>query len=217
MNLAWLWVSLWALGVVAFLVWFFRQWLGGFVLAVLGIVTFIASLLLQFVLMDVPGYAEVVAALEPVGRDITIVAAAVLVADLAIAIVYVIRHGRPDNWKGDVDATNRGAFFQGPGSPLMTKRSKIKTLYSAGRYVQMKRLVDGTATKGEWLVFIAVFIALTAFALMFVGVGLMMVGRLLFAAIFPLAAGSVLYRNVRIAMTQYREVKRQLASRQRGH
>jgi uncharacterized membrane protein len=209
-------VSLWALGVIAFLFWFFRQWKVGFLLWLLGIVAFVASVALQLVLVDVPGYADFVVALEPVGRDIAIVAAIVLVADMSVAIVYTIRHGKPDDWKRNVDAASRGAFFQGPGSPLLTKRSKIGTLYSAGKYVQVRSLVDGTATRGDWLVFVAVFVALTAFTLIFVGVALMLVGKLLFAAIFPLGAGYVLYLNVRTGLTLYREAKRDLASRQRA-
>jgi hypothetical protein len=77
----------------------------------------------------------------------------------------------------------------------------------------MKGLVDGTATKGDWLVFVAVFIALTGFALIFVGVSLMMVSRLLIFAILPLGAVHVLYLNIRIALTQYWKAKRELASR----
>ncbi len=209
-------VSLWALGVIAFLFWFFRRWKVGFLLWLLGIVAFVASVALQLVLVDVPGYADFVVTLEPVGRDIAIVAVIVLVADMAVAIVYTIRRGKPDDWKGDVDSAHRGAFFQGPGSPLLTKRSKISTLYRAGEYVQMRSLVDGTATRGDWLVFVAVFIALAAFTLLFVGIALMLVGKLLFAAILPLGAGQVLFLNVRHALTRYGEAKRDLASRRRA-
>jgi CHASE2 domain-containing sensor protein len=86
----------------------------------------------------------------------------------------------------------------------MMKHSKIKSLYSAGNYVRVKSLVDGTATRGERMLFIGIFVALTAFCFVFVGVSLMVVGHLLLAVILPVGAGHVLYKNVHIAVHQYR-------------
>jgi hypothetical protein len=44
----------------------------------------------------------------------------------------------------------------------------------------------------------------------------MLVGRLLFAAVLPIAAGHVLFGNVRIAVHQYKAAKETLAARHRG-
>jgi hypothetical protein len=210
--------ALFLLAIIAPLVWILRGlgWWRAPLLAVLAVGVFIASFFLQNALMDVPGYAEFVATLARIGRVILIVAVIVLLTDLAAMVVYTIRHGKRDDWKSNVDTANRGAFFQGPGSQLLMKRSKIRTLYNAGGYVQVKSLVDGTATTGERMIFIGIFTALTAFCFVFVGLSLMLVGRLLFAAVLPIAAGHVLFGNVRIAVHQYKAAKETLAARHRG-
>jgi hypothetical protein len=197
--------ALFLLAIFVPLAWILRGlgWWRASLLAVLAAAVVIGSFFLQYALSDVRGYADFVAALARVGRVILIVSIVTLVVDIAALTVYTIWHGKPDGWRGDVDDTRRGAFFQGPGAPLMTKHSKIKSLYSAGNYVQVKSLVDGTATKGERMLFIGIFVALTAFCFVFVGLSLMVVGHLLLAVILPVGASHLLYKNVHIAVRQY--------------
>lgn len=76
-----IWVLLWALGVVALLVFFFRGYIRWFFLWLVTLVVVIAGAFLGHALMERPGYRHFVEAATRMGWHILIVAVTVLVAD----------------------------------------------------------------------------------------------------------------------------------------
>jgi len=208
-----IWGLLWAVGVVAFLVFFFRGHLRWLLIWVLGLVAVIASAFLQEAFLKGRGYGDFVEAASQVGWDILIFAVTVLVAALAAMIVYTLRHGQPDHRQGKVITENQPLTSMSLGIPPPMGWSKRKILGSKTGYITMESLIDGTATFGERMMVCGILAAMVSFFLIFVGVGLMAMKQLLIFILFPIIPGIWLYRIVREDWQQYQNAKKRVAAR----
>jgi hypothetical protein len=212
-----IWGVLWAVGVIAFLVFFFRGHLLWLLIWALGLVAVIASALLQQALMDSDGYGSVigpvVATASRVGWVVLIFAAIVLVADIAAIAIYIVLRGQSDNLKGKVITENRPLSAMSLRIPSPMGWSKRKVLGSKSEFVSMESLVDGTATLGERMMVAGFFAAAIAFFSIFVGAGLMMMQNLWIFGLFPVIPGIWLYRILRETSQDYREAKKRVARR----
>lgn len=210
-----IWGLLWAAGVIAFIVFFFRGHWSWFFLWVFGLVAVIASAFLQDALMKYWAYGDFVEAASGIGRAILIFAVTILVADLAAMIVYTLRYGKSDPTKGKVITENRPLSSMSVGHPPLMGRSKRKILGSKSGYVTMESLVDGAATFAERMVALGILTAMVSFFLIFVGAGLMLMKNLLILVLFPVIPGLWLYNILREVWKDYQEAKKRVASR--GH
>src|SRR5437763_7149942 len=179
--MAWLIVTLWAAAVIAFTVNFFRNFGGlrGFVFALLGLAGFIASVVLQAVLMQYSGYTRVVESAARLGWGILIFAVVVLVTAMIAGIVYTLRHGQSDRRSGGVITENRPLSSVSLRNPFLTGRSRVKIRGSKAHAITTSSLVDGTATFAERMIVLDIVIIFVAFFLIFLGVGLIMMKNLL--------------------------------------
>jgi hypothetical protein len=210
-----IWVLLWAAGVIAVIVFLFRGHWSWFFLWVFGLVAVIASAFLQDPLLERPAFRDFVEAAPGIGRAISIIAAIVLVADLAAMIVYTLRYGKSDGTKGKVITENRPMTSMSLGIPPPMGWSKRKILGSKSGYVTMESLVDGTATFGERMMVFGILTAMVSFFLIFVGAGLMMMKDLVIFVLFPVIPGLWLYNIMRHVLEDYQQAKKRVAAR--GH
>jgi len=211
-----IWVWLWALGVIVFLVFFFRGRLRWFFLWVSGLVALMASVFLQEALMTYSGYGEFIEAASGIGWAVLIFAVSVLAADLAAMIIYTIRHGESDDQTGKVVTENRPLGSMSLGIPPLTGWSKRKILGSKSGFVAMESLVDGTAAFGERMMVLGIVTLFISFFLVWVGAGLMLMKNLVTLVLIPVLPGLFVYYNMRDAWNDYREAKRKVSSRRRG-
>ena len=212
------WVLLWATLLIAFLVFFFRRAPRMFLIWVLGLAAIIAAALLQYAFLDgSPGYVRLVEGAARLGRGIVIVAALVLVADLAFLAIYAIRNWRTDDMQGTVVTENRALNISLNGLPLAgAGRSKLKILYSKSGFVTMDSLLDGTATRGERWMALGIVTLYASFFLVFVGAGLIMMKQLAIFVLFPIIPGLFVYKSFFGPVWKaYRESRRRIASRRR--
>lgn len=204
-----IWVVLWALGVVAFLVVFFRRARGLFLFWVLVLVLFIASVVVQAALMESAGYGGFVATAAHIGRGILIVAVTVLVASVVAMAIFTIRRGTSDDLHGKVITENRPLNISlGTRRPM--GRSKRRMLGSKSAWISIESLLDGTATSAERIMVAGMITMYVSFFLVFVGVGLMLMQRLLFMVFVPVIPGLFLYRVARRARNEYRKARTKL-------
>ena len=215
-----IWGVLWAVGVVAFLVFFFRGHLLWLLFWVLGLVGVIASAFLEQALMEYEGYGDVVGHVvetaSRVGWIVVIVAGTVLVADIAVMTIYTIRQGQSDNLEGKVITENRPLSAMSLRIPPPMGWSKRKMLGSKSDFITMESLVDGTATFGERIMVVGIFTAFVSFFSIFVGAGLMLMEDLLIFVLFPVIPGIWLYRFIRETSQDYQEAKKRVAARRHG-
>lgn len=212
-----IWGMLWAVGVVAFLVFFFRGHLLWLLFWVLGLLAVIASAFLQQALMEYEGYGDVVGHVvetaSRVGWVVLIFAGTVLVADIAAMTIYTIRQGQSDHLEGKVITENRPLSAMSLRIPPPMGWSKRKMLGSKSEFITMDSLVDGTATFGERMMVVGIFTAFVSFFSIFVGAGLMLMKNLLILVLFPVIPGIWLYRFMRETLQHYQEAKRRVAAR----
>ena len=208
-----IWGILWALVVIAFLVFIFRRAGRLFLAWVLGLAAVIGVAFLQNALERSSSYGRFVDAASRVGRGILIVSVIVLVADLVAMTLYTIRHGKTDAKQGMVvrEGSMLGASPDGQARP---GASKLKILYSRSDSVSMESLLDGTATSGERLVALGIAVLFASFFLVFVGVGLILSRRLILGLLFPILPGFFVFdRFFRPAWRDYRKARERIASR----
>ncbi len=201
------WVVLWALGVVAFLVFFVRR--GGrlFAFWVLALAVLIAGAFLQQALSASRGYGRAVEVAAEVGWAILILAVTVLVADLAAMTIYTLRHGSPDRREGKV-VTVPQVLGASPSAWSPTGVSKVKMLRARHAGISMESLVQGTATRGERMMALGIITAFVAFFLVFVGTGLMLAKGFLVAILLPTVPGLWLYYNLQEMWRDYHAAKK---------
>jgi len=215
-----IWGALWAIGVVAFLLFFFRGHLRWLLFWALALIAVIASALLQQALMDDAGYgsvaANVVETASRIGWVVLVSAGTVLVADVAAMTIYIVRRGQSDSLKGKVITDNRPLSAMSLRIPPPMGWSKRKMLGGKSESVTMESLVDGTATFGERMMVAGFFTAGIAFFSIFVGGGLIMMQDLLIFVLFPVIPGIWLYRIVRETSHSCREAKKSVVARRRG-
>jgi hypothetical protein len=112
-----------------------------------------------------------------IGKWMLVCSAAVLLSTMLALAVYVLRMGV----SGDADVRPSVQPF-GPrsvsgqsGFSLYKGRSRLKVMFSRERNITMDSLVDGTATRGERAVVIAVQVAFVSFWFVFLGGALTLV------------------------------------------
>lgn len=215
--MVWLVVAFWALGVGAIFVLVFRNFGGRvFLFSVLGLVVFIAGVVLQAVLMEYSGYGDFVETASRIGYRILIFAVTALAADIVAMTIYTLRHGQSDNQQGKVIAENRPLSAMSLGYPPLMGRSKRKILGSKSHSVTMESLVDGTATFAERMMVRGIVILFIAFFFIWLGLGLILMKNLLILVLIPVLPGLWVYYNLRDDWEQYRRAKKQFAARGRG-
>jgi len=210
-----LWVVLWAVAVVAFVVFFFWGHMRWFLLWVLGLVGVIASAFLQQALMDHGGYRHFVEAASRIGWGILFLAVTVLVADIAAMIIYTIRHGQSGNVKDKVITEDRPLSSVSLRYPPLKGWSKRKMLGSKSGFITDDSLVDGTATFGELMMVLGIVTLFISFFLIWVGAGLILMKDLLILVLIPVLPGLFVYYNMRDAWKDYQEAKMRVAARHR--
>jgi hypothetical protein len=209
-----IWVILWAVGVIAFLVYFFRGHLRWFLLYVLGIVAFIASFVLQVgVLEKYPGYLGLVTAAARVGWVVLSFAVTVFVVDVIAVMIYTWRHGESDDQKGKVITESRSLSSMSLGYPPLMGWSKRKILGSKSEFVTVESLVAGTATFAQRMYVLGIIIAFVSFGLIWAGIGLMGMKYLLIFILVPVLPGLWVYYNLQDDWKAYRKAKQKLAVR----
>jgi 1,4-dihydroxy-2-naphthoate octaprenyltransferase len=177
-----------------------------------GIIVLIAVGFLGHSLLDHQGYRDFVTSAAHIGWFILLAAVTMLVADIAVMVVYTIRHGQSDDQAGKVvtDDSVIGSLDRTPGI------SKRKILGSKSGFVTMESLVEGTATRGERMMALGISTAMVSFFLIFVGAGLMLMKDALIFILFPIGPGIILYNFAADAGGDYRKAKRKAAARRRG-
>jgi hypothetical protein len=211
-NSSTIFVLLWAIAVIAFLVWFFRK-MGGwryFVWTVLALVVIALGLVLQFgFLADVRGYPGFVDAAARIGRLVLVLAVIGLALAIAVLIFYAIRRGRPEADEGKVVTENRVLGVMPTGTPGGV--SKVKMLAHRSGFVSMKSLVSGDATKDDRLMAFAIITMFASLGLLFLGAGLMMIREfLIFGILLAIVPGCWVYARMRPMWDDYREAKARL-------
>ena len=174
----------------------------------------VAGVVLQAALMDFGAYAGLVAGMYRAGRVILIGSGVFFVADLVALSAYTLSRGA-DAGPREVVTDDR-PLGTTPGRTLFGS-SKLRMLHRKSGYVTVESVVDGSATFGERMMLLGILSALLAFALIWVGMGLMLAQRLLVCVLLPIPAGAVAYSNLRIAWRQYRSAKERLARRAHRH
>jgi hypothetical protein len=215
-----IWGILWALGVIvgiAFVLSRFGLSLRGalrwVIFSVLGGVAFIvvaaATLFFQGSYLEPhPGYRAFVEAAARISPRVSIFAAIVLVLDIVPMAIYTIRQGKTDIRKGTVIA-------DGPLPGLSVNplgRSKRKILASKNKFITMESLLKGTATFGERMMVLGIFILYISFFFIFVGGALITMKEWLIVAIlFVVVPGLWVYAAlIHPVWRDYREVKAKL-------
>ena len=211
-----LWVVLWAVAVVACVVFFFWGHMRWFLLWILGLIAVIASAFLQQALIDHRGYRHFVEAASNIGWWTLVFAVSVLVADLAAMIVYTIRHGQSNNLKGKAVTENRPLSAMSMGIPRPMGWSKRKILGSKSEFITMDSLVDGSATFGARMMVVGINTAIVSFFLVFVGAGLILMKDFLILFLFPVIPGIWLYNIMHNDWQEYQKAKKSVAARHRG-
>jgi hypothetical protein len=211
-----IWGLLWAAGVIAFLVFFFRGRLRWLFFWVLGLTAVIASAFLQDALMESRDFGGVIETASRVGWALVIISVIVLVAALAAMIVYTIRYGQSDKLKGTVVTEHRPLTSMSVGIPPPSGWSMRKMLGGKNEFITMESLIDGTATVGERMMAGGIVTAMVSFFLIFVGVGLMSMKKLLICILIPIIPGIWLYRIVSDVWQDYRKAKKRVAARGRA-
>jgi hypothetical protein len=206
-----IWGALWAAGVVAFLLYFFRGHLRWLLWWVLGLVALIASAFLQWALMAHEGYGEFVETASRAGWAILFVALAALASAMIAGIVYTLHRGRPRR-RGEIVSERRapGAMFL--GIPPPAGWSKRRILGGARHAVTMESLADGSASLGDRLLVLDIVVVFAAFFLAWLGLGLILMEKLLILALVPVLPGLWVYANLREDWRLYREAKRKVAA-----
>lgn len=184
-----------------------------FLLWVLSLVAIVAAGFLNYVLTDVAAYRHFVEAASPLGVRISIVAALVLVAEIAAMTIYTIRQGKSDGLKGKVVTENRPMTAMSVGMPLPMGRSKRKILGSKSEFVSMESLLDGSATLGERIMVLGVITVFISFFSIFLGVGLMLMKNLVLSVLFPVVPGILVCSFARDAWRDYQKAKSRVAAR----
>jgi hypothetical protein len=183
---------------------------------VLSLVAIAVAGFLNTLLTDLTTYRNFVEAASPVGARIGVVAAIVLVADIAAMVIYTLRQGKSDDLKGKVVTENRPMTAMSLGRPPMMGRSKRKILFTKSEVVSMESLLDGSATFGERMMVLGIITAFISFFSVFLGVGLMLMKNLVISVLFPIGPGILVYNFARDAWHDYREAKKQVAARGNG-
>jgi len=158
------------------------------------------------------GYRAFVAAAARVGPRVAIVAAVVLITDLAALAVYGIRQGKTDPSEGAI--VDDGPLPMDLGIPI--GRSKRKILVSKSQFVSVESLVTGTATPGERAMVAGIFILYVSFFSIFLGGGLMLMKGFVLAIFAPVIPGILVASLVYDSWTDYREVKAKSRASSRG-
>lgn len=208
-------VWLWAVGVVAFLVLFFRGRLRWFFLWLATLLTIITSAFLQGPLLEHEGYRRLVVTASAAGRAILIFAVIVLIVDLVAMTIYTFRHGRSDHSKGRVIRENRPLSGMSSGYPSPTGWSIRRSLDGKRETITMASLVDGTATFGERMMARGIVALFVSFSLVWVGIGLVLMKTLLIFVLIPIPIGLWVYYILRGAWGDYRQAKAVLTTRRR--
>lgn len=190
-------------------------WLRWLLWWVLGLVALIASALVQYELMAYEGYGEIVETTARAGWAILIGALAVLASAMIAGVVYTLRRGRPGHRRGEVITERRAPGAMTLGTPKPGGWSKRKVLGSAGHFVTMESLADGSASLGDRLLVLDIVAVFVAFFLIWLGLGLILMQKLLVLALVPVLPGLWVYFNLREDWRLYREAKRQVAARGR--
>jgi len=178
------------------------------VLWVLGLAAFIAGAFLQQALSAYRGFDRAVEIAAAIGWVILVLAAIVLVANLAAMAFYTIRRGTRDRQEGKV-VTVHQTLGVSPSVPFPAGISKLKMLHSSHAHVSMESLVRGTAAPGDRMMVLGIIASLVAFFLIFVGAGLMLSKESLVAAVFfPTVPGLWLYRSLRDMWRHYQVAKK---------
>jgi hypothetical protein len=150
------------------------------------------------------GYRAFVAAVARAGWAILICAIVVFVVDLAAMIVYTIRNGKTDARSGTVVV---GGPLQMSLNPAGIGRSKQKLLGSRSEFLSMESLANGSATFGERIMVLGICVALASFFSIFLGVGLLLMQKLIIMILIPIAPGYTFCKAAHSAWTEYREAK----------
>jgi len=213
-----IWVLLWALGVVAFLVFLFWGHARWFLLWVLGLVGFGAICALQALVLEPQnGYRDIVNAAGRIGWGILILAFAVLATTLAVLIVLAIRLGDSEPEEGRALGKNFPLGSMSLRSMPLMGWSKRKVLGSKSRFITMESVVDGTATSSDRMIVLGVITLFSSFTLMWVGLGLILMKQALAFVLAPVPVGLWAYQNcLGPAWEGYRQAKRKLAAGQSG-
>jgi hypothetical protein len=188
--------------VRAALRWLILSLLGG--VAIMAVA--VATVFLQTSYLEPhPGYRAFVEAAARIGPRVTIVAAVILVLDLAALVTIMILRGQTDRATGAV--VDDGPMAMGLGPRF--GRSKRKILVSKSGFVTVESLVEGTATLAERLLVVGIFVLFASFFLVFVGVALMILQEWAVAAVLFVAVPGffVFSRLIGPAWEKYREVK----------
>lgn len=109
------------------------------------------------------------------GKWILTVAGGIFLATMAALAVYTLRRGEPDE-----EPVRPGLRPLGPGTPSEQAGTvaykgvaRLKTLVSRRKFITMKSLLDGTATRDERAAVFGIQLAFVSFWLVFLGAALM--------------------------------------------
>jgi hypothetical protein len=188
-----------------------------FRLALATIFTLVCSLIAQSGLEEHAAYATFTAWVGRAGRVLLAIAVVMLVIDLAGLVVFLVRRGMQGGDEGKVVREKRPLSGMSLGIPKPAGVSVVKVLYRRKATISMKSLIDGTATRGERWAAAGVIVLYGAFALVFVGIGMIFMETLLIGALVPIAVmGAWLYARLSKPWGHYRKAKRKFASRDAG-
>jgi hypothetical protein len=178
-----------------------------------ALVAVIASAFVQQAFEAHRGYVDAVEGASRLGWAVLISAVAVLLADLAVMIVYVIRRGKPDSPRGKAVTEHRPLSGISLRTPPLMGRSTRQTIRSKSAFVTMESLVDGTATFPERMMVVGIVLLCVSFVFIFVGVGLLLMRRLLIFVLFPVIPGLWLYGMLRDVRQDFQAARRRVAAR----
>jgi len=185
------WVAVWAIGVVAFLYYFGRAFIGRGGLFILlffaGLIALVALALAGGFAVDAlveAGYEPSLQRISRLGQLIAESSAAILVCDLVLLVVILIRRGQPDATEGEIVTDNRVITVPIDGQAY-SGWSKYKVLVSRrSSWIRPKTLLDSTAPLAERMLVVCGACLFTSFWLIFVGVGLAGIRMNLLSAAF---------------------------------
>jgi len=166
--------------------------------------------------MNLDAYHGFAHAASHVGAWLLGIVVSVMVVDMALMVIYTIRHGQPDGRSGTVETDDE------PISPPMWMKGKVgrwhgrykrRILASRSGFVSNESLADGTATLGERLMVVGIITFLFCFFLVFLGMGLLMMEDNPLVLVMPVAVGVWTFHNFKSSYTDYREAKSRVAAR----